>query len=90
MFLAEPLRQTRNAIHTPKLPLPFYNKKMKQRLLKALEVSLEWRIIAFVITELFLWATTGELWHATMLAVGLQAVLFIAYFGWYFVRETHP
>lgn len=63
---------------------------MKERLIKAFEVSLEWRVIAFIVTGAFLWITTGEFWHATITALCLQAILFFVYFGWYFVRETHP
>ncbi len=61
---------------------------MKQRLLKSAAVSLEWRLIAFIITELFFWATTGHFWQATILAVQLQLILLVAHFGWFFVRET--
>lgn len=61
---------------------------MKQRLMKSLSVSLEWRAFAFVITELFFWATTGELWKATVLALELQLILLIAHFWWYYFRES--
>ena len=50
-------------------------------------VSLEWRIIAFFITEVFLWATTGHFWQATVLALLLQLILFVAYTFWYFFRQ---
>ncbi len=62
---------------------------MKERLMKSAAVSLEWRLIAFVITGLFLWTTTGEFWKATALALALQLILFVTHFGWYFLRETH-
>ncbi len=61
---------------------------MKQRLMKSLTVSLEWRVFAFIITELFFWATTGHLWQATILAIELQLILLVAHFGWYFVRQS--
>lgn len=61
---------------------------MKQRLMKSLMVSLEWRVIAFLITNFFLYMVTGEFWQATAMAFVLQLVLFVAHFGWYFVRET--
>lgn len=61
---------------------------MKQRLMKSLMVSLEWRAIAFFITNLFLWMMTGAFWQATAMALILQLILFVAHFGWYFVRET--
>ena len=62
---------------------------MKQRLMKSLMVSLEWRVIAFIITNLFLWLATGAFWQSTILALGLQAILFFTHFGWYFIRESH-
>ncbi len=61
---------------------------MKQRLLKSVMASLEWRLIAFAITEVFFIATTGHVWQATMLALSLQAILFIGHFAWFFARET--
>ena len=61
---------------------------MKERLIKSAAVSLEWRAIAFVITELFFWATTGELWKATALALALQAILFVVHFVWFYFRES--
>jgi hypothetical protein len=61
---------------------------MKERLIKSAAVSLEWRGIAFVITELFFWATTGELWKATTLAIALQAILFVVHFVWFYFRES--
>jgi hypothetical protein len=66
-----------------------HHKNMKERLMKSLAVSVEWRIIAFLITNIFLWLVTGEFWQSTVMALGLQAVLFFAHFGWYFIRETH-
>lgn len=60
---------------------------MKQRLMNSLAVSLEWRLIAFVITELFFFATTGEFWQATLLAIELQLILLVVHFFWYFLRE---
>lgn len=62
---------------------------VKERLLKTAAVSVEWRIIAFIVTELFFWYTTGELWQATLYAIALQLILFLVHFGWYFLRETH-
>jgi hypothetical protein len=61
---------------------------MKQRLIKSAMVSLEWRAVAFLITELFFWATSGEFWHATLLALTLQVILLVTHFGWYYVRES--
>jgi hypothetical protein len=62
---------------------------MKERLLKSATASLEWRAVAFIITELFFWATTGELWAATILALELQLILLVAHFCWYYVRESN-
>ena len=61
---------------------------MKERLLKSVAVSLEYRVFAFVVTELFLWATTGQFWQATILAFELQILLLIAHFSWYYIRES--
>jgi hypothetical protein len=53
-------------------------------------VSLEWRFFAFVITNIFLWVTTGEFWKAAGLALALQIILFVAYVIWHFFRnELH-
>ncbi len=60
---------------------------MKRRLMHSLIASIEWRVIAFIITELFFLTTTGKLWDATILAASLQGILFAAYFVWYFLRE---
>ncbi len=49
--------------------------------------SLEWRAIAFVITNLFFWFTTEEFWKATAMALTLQAILFIAHVVWFYFRE---
>lgn len=65
---------------------------MKQRLLNAVYVSIEWRIIAFVITNVFLWIATGEFLQATVLALELHLVLLVTHFAWYFTRQEkwHP
>jgi len=60
---------------------------MKQRLMKSLMVSIEWRVIAYIITNLFFWFITGTFWQATILALWLQLILFVAHFAWYFLRE---
>src|SRR5690606_2687240 len=60
---------------------------MKQKLIHSFYVSLEWRVIAFLVTNAFLWVTTGNFWQATALALTLQAILFVVHFGWYFVRQ---
>ena len=53
-------------------------------------VSLEWRLIAFFITNIFLWVTTGSFWTATGLAFALQLILFVSYTVWHFFRcELH-
>lgn len=61
---------------------------MKQRLLKSAAVSLEWRAVAFLVTGIFFWTTTGEFWHATILALQLQLILLVTHFGWFFFRES--
>lgn len=53
-------------------------------------VSIEWRVIAFFVTEIFLWTTTGHFWQATVLTFILQLILFFVYTFWYFFRhELH-
>ena len=49
--------------------------------------SLEWRAIAFVITSAFFWFTAGEIVRATVMALTLQALLFIAHVVWFYFRE---
>jgi hypothetical protein len=61
---------------------------MKQRVVKSLLASLEWRVIAFVITEAFFIMTTGHIWQATILALSLQAILLVGHFAWFYVRES--
>ncbi|MCI0597635.1 hypothetical protein L0Y34_00965 [Candidatus Parcubacteria bacterium] len=63
---------------------------MKERLLKSAAASLEWRVFAFIITGIFFWFMTGAVWQATILAIELQIILFIAHFGWFYFRETRP
>ncbi|MEK7530793.1 MAG: hypothetical protein AAB573_02900 [Patescibacteria group bacterium] len=60
---------------------------MREKLVKSVLFSLEWRLYAFVITALFLWATTDELVFAAMSAFGLQIVLFIGHTTWYYFRQ---
>lgn len=60
---------------------------MREKILHSLLVSLEWRIIAFFITNIFFWFNTGSFWVATGLAFLLQTILFIAYTLWFFLRH---
>ncbi len=62
---------------------------MREKLLHSLYASLEWRVIALVITNLFFWATTHSFWKATGLAFLLQAILWVAYLIWHFIRQEH-
>ncbi len=55
---------------------------MREHFIASFKVSLEWRIIAFVITNLYLWITTGSFWEATATALVLQAILFVVHFVW--------
>ena len=66
----------------------WHDDPMKQRLLQSAAASLEYRAIAFVITNAFFWITTGDFWQATILALELQLILLIAHFAWFYVRET--
>jgi len=64
--------------------------RMKDRIVRSLMVSLEWRVVAFVITNAFLWITTGHFWTAVGWAFLLQLILFVAYIIWhYFRNELH-
>jgi hypothetical protein len=60
---------------------------MKQRIVRSFVSSIEWRLIAFVITNLFLWFTSGEFWQATILALELQVILLVASFFWFLFRH---
>jgi len=63
---------------------------MRKKLLHSLQASIEWRLVAFVITNIFFWITTGEFWQAAGLALTLQVILFVAYVTWHFFRnELH-
>ncbi len=66
-----------------------YYKYMREHFIASLKVSLEWRVIAFVITNLFLWLVTKEFWEATWVALALQTVLFVVHFVWVFFRFVH-
>lgn len=59
---------------------------MQGKFLHALSVSVEWRVVAFVITNVFFLFTTRSFWEATGLALLLQAILFVTYTLWYFIR----
>lgn len=67
---------------------------MREKFLHSLYASVEWRFIAFLITNAFFWFTTGSFWKAAGLALILQIVLFVVHTFWYFVRHedgfTHP
>ncbi len=65
---------------------------MRQRLIHSIVLSLEWRFYAYIITNLFLWFTSGELWTATMMALQLQIILLAAHCVWYYFRgeRYHP
>lgn len=63
---------------------------MKRKLLDSFYASIEWRLIALVITNIFFWITTESFWQATGLALLLQSVLLVAHMLWYFWRrELH-
>ncbi len=63
---------------------------MREKIVHSLLISLEWRLIAFVITNAFLWITTGHFWKAAGLALLLQLVLLAAHLVWHFLRfEMH-
>ena len=60
---------------------------MRRKLLHSVYASLEWRAIAYVITNIFLWITTGSFWAATGLALILQVILLFSHTLWYFWRR---
>jgi hypothetical protein len=60
---------------------------MREKLVKSVLFSLEWRLYAYIITILFLWATTGRLAFSAVQALGLQVVLFIGNTTWYYFRQ---
>ncbi len=63
---------------------------MRNRILRSVLISLEWRVIAYIITNLFFWVTTRHFWTAAGLALLLQIILFFAHLIWYFLRlELH-
>ncbi len=63
--------------------------KMKDKILHSLYASLEWRVIAYIVTNLFFWVTTGSFWKAAGLALILQIILFVVHTFWYFTRHEH-
>lgn len=60
---------------------------MREHIIFSLKTSLEWRIIAFLITNIFFWVTTHEFWKATALAFELQAILLVVNFFWFFFKR---
>lgn len=60
---------------------------MREKVFHSLFASLEWRVIAFIITNIFFWITTDSFWTATGLALILQSILFIAHTTWFFLRH---
>jgi|GEM_PF-3407098 len=59
---------------------------MREHLISSFKVSLEWRIIAFIVTYGFLLLTTGKFWTATWTSLSLQLILFIVHFVWVMLR----
>jgi len=60
---------------------------MREKLIHSLYASAEWRIIAFIITNIFFWITTHSFWKAAGLSLLLQAILFLVHIIWYFIRH---
>lgn len=60
---------------------------MRKKILESFLFSLEWRVYAFILTSLFLWATTGQLVFAAAQALGLQVILLFAHSFWYYMRS---
>lgn len=59
---------------------------MRERIVHSILFSLEWRLYAFVITSLFLWATTGHLAFAVVQSLGLQIILLLGHTIWIYFR----
>lgn len=62
---------------------------MREHIIASLKTSIEWRLIAFVITNIFFWITTHEFFKATLLALELQAILLVVNFLWFFFKRDH-
>lgn len=60
---------------------------MREKIFHSIMFSLEWRLYAYIITILFLWASTGQLAFAAVQALGLQIVLLIGNATWYYFRQ---
>ncbi|MFQ5540703.1 MAG: hypothetical protein ACE5F4_00400 [Candidatus Paceibacteria bacterium] len=60
---------------------------MREKVIHSIFASFEWRVIAFIITNIFFWVTTGSFWTATGLALILQSILFVAHTLWFFLRH---
>lgn len=62
---------------------------MREKFIHALSVSIEWRVLAFIVTNIFFLFTMHSFWEATGLALLLQGILFAAHTLWYFTRIEH-
>lgn len=62
---------------------------MREKIIHSLYASLEWRAIAFIITNIFFYFTTNSFWKAAGLALILQLVLFLSQTLWHFIRYEH-
>lgn len=86
-------RLTNSLLCTPRRLVPSCSDTivvMRRQIVHSLLVSLEWRAIAYVITNAFFWITTGEFWKAAGYALALQVILFAAYMVWHLLRnEMH-
>jgi hypothetical protein len=61
----------------------------RKKLLHSLTASIEWRILAFLITGLFLWVTVGSFWKAAQTAFILQLILLTGHTAWLYYRSGY-
>jgi hypothetical protein len=68
------------------LAVRVYATRMREKIVRTFMKSLEWRVIALVVTNIFFWITTRHFWTAAGLAFLLQVILFACYLVWHFMR----
>lgn len=56
---------------------------------KALQLSIEWRLIAASVTTIYFYALEGTWVKATLLSLVLQGILFVVQVLWMYLREKN-
>ena len=59
----------------------------RKKVFYSLTASIEWRVVAFLLTGLFLWASGGRFWQAAQTALGLHLILFAGHTTWLYFRS---